>query len=57
MFGAQAGRALRGGSVFVALKIANAVAIMDRTMRLHAKLIPRRKILASLTRTLIFWLG
>ena len=57
MFGAHAGRLLRGGSVFVALKMAKADATMERTIRLQAKLMPRRKILASLTRTFIFWMS
>lgn len=51
---AHAGRLLRAGSCFVALKIANAVATMERTIKLQAKLMPRRKILAIRTRTLIF---
>src|SRR5690242_13970113 len=53
---AQGGRLLRFGSDFVAWKMASAVAIMERTMRLQAKLMPRRKIFAILTRTLTFYL-
>lgn len=51
---AHGGRPLRGARVLVALKMANAVAIMERTIREQAKLTPRRKIFASRTRTLIF---
>ena len=56
MFSAHGGRLFRGARVFVALKIAKAVATMERTIRLQAKLMPRRKIFAILTRTLIFYL-
>lgn len=51
---AHGGRPFLFGRFFVALKMANAVAIMERTMRLQAKLIPRRKIFAIRTRILIF---
>jgi hypothetical protein len=54
VFSAQGGRLFRDGRVFVALKIANAVAAMERTIKLQAKLMPRRKILAIRTRTLTF---
>ena len=51
---AHGGRPFLGVRVLVALKMAKAVATMDRTIRLQAKLMPRRKIFASRTRTLIF---
>lgn len=49
---AQGGRPLRGGNFFVALKMENVVASMERTMRLQLKLTPRSIIFAS--RTLVF---
>jgi hypothetical protein len=55
VFSAHGGRLFRGASVFVALKMANAVATMESTIRLQAKLMPRRKILAIRTRTLTFY--
>ena len=55
VFSAHGGRLFRLGSAFVAWKTASAVASMERTMRLQAKLIPRRKIFAILTRTLTFY--
>jgi hypothetical protein len=55
VFSAHGGRLFRGARVFVALKTANAVATMERTIRLQAKLMPRRKILAIRTRTLTFY--
>ena len=54
MFSAHGGRLFRGGRCLVALKIENAVASMDKTIKLHAKLIPRRNIFAILTLTLTF---
>lgn len=56
VFSAHGGRLFRFGRAFVAWKIASAVASMDRTIRLQAKLMPRRKIFAILTRTLTFCL-
>jgi hypothetical protein len=56
VFSAHGGRLFRDGRVFVALKMANAVATMERTIRLQAKLMPRRKILAMRTRTLTFYI-
>jgi hypothetical protein len=57
VFSAHGGKLFRFGSAFVAWKTASAVASMERTMRLQAKLIPRKKIFAILTRTLTFcWL-
>ena len=53
---AHGGRLFRVGSAFVALKIEKTVASMERTIRLQAKLIPRRKILAIRTRTFTFCL-
>ena len=38
----------------MALKMEKAVASIERTMRLQAKLIPRRNIFATRTRILIF---
>lgn len=51
---AHAGRPFLGARVFVALKMANADATMERTMSEQAKLMPRRKIFANRTRTFIF---
>lgn len=51
---AHGGRLFRAGIVFVALKIEKTVASMERTIRLQAKLMPRRKILAIRTRTFTF---
>ena len=51
---AHGGRPFLGARVLVALKMANAVATMERTMSEQAKLMPRRKIFANRTRTLIF---
>jgi hypothetical protein len=45
---------LRLGRCFVALKMEKAVASMERTIRLQAKLIPRRNIFATRTRSLTF---
>jgi hypothetical protein len=52
---AHGGRLLRGDSCFVALKIANVVPSMARTMREHAKLMLLKNIFAARTRVLIFW--
>lgn len=49
---AQGGRLFLGGSVLVALKMEKAVASMESTIRLQAKLTPRKNIFAI--RTLIF---
>jgi len=57
VFSAHAGRLFLGASALVALKMAKAVASIEMTMRLQAKLMPRRKIFAIRTRTLTFcWL-
>jgi hypothetical protein len=52
---AHGGRLYRGARVLVALKMANAVAIMERTMNEQAKLTPRRSIFANRTSTLILY--
>ena len=44
----------RGGSDLVALKMVKVAESMDRTIREQEKLTPRRRILAILTRVLIF---
>jgi hypothetical protein len=54
VFSAHGGRPFRLGRDFVAWKMVSAVESMARTIRLHAKLIPRRKIFAMRTRTLTF---
>ena len=51
---AHAGRLFRRGRFFVAWKMEKTVASMERTIRLQAKLMPRRKIFAMRTRTLTF---
>lgn len=53
-FSAHGGRLLRGGNVFVALKMVKVALSMEMMMSAHEKLIPRRKNLATLTRALIF---
>lgn len=55
-FSAHGGRPFRVGRCFVALKMEKVVASIERTIRLHAKLIPRRKIFATRTRILTFYL-
>jgi hypothetical protein len=52
---AHAGRLFRFGSDFVALKIENVVASIERTMRLQLKLTPRRKNFAIRTLVFDFW--
>lgn len=56
VFVAHGGRLFLGARFLVALKMAKTVASMARTIRLQAKLMPRRKIFAIRTRTLIFYL-
>lgn len=51
---AHGGRLFRAGIFFVALKMENVVASMDRTIREQLKLTPRRKNLAILTLVLDF---
>jgi hypothetical protein len=52
--GAQGGRLFLLGRCLVALKMEKAVASIERTIRLQAKLMPRRNIFATRTRILIF---
>lgn len=51
---AQAGRLLRAGRAFVALKMLNVTETMDRTMRLQLKFTPLRMNFAIRTRVLTF---
>jgi hypothetical protein len=55
VFAAHAGRLFRGARCLVALKMAKTVASIERTIRLQAKLIPRRNIFAIRTRVLTFY--
>jgi len=52
VFCAHGGKLFLGARCLVALKIENAVASMERMIKLQAKLIPRRKIFAIRTLTL-----